>query len=41
MGSPKLGVIAEVFLQCYEHVFFKHLLETKTILSYIQYVDDI
>ena len=41
MGSPLSGLIAEIFLQNYEDTNIKHLLDTKNIVFYIRYVDDI
>ena len=41
MGSPLSGLIAEMFLQNYEDTNIKHLLDTKNIVFYIRYVDDI
>ena len=41
MGSPLSGLIAEIFLKNYEDTYIKHLLDTKNIVFYIRYVDDI
>ena len=41
MGSPISRTIAEIFLQHYENMFIKHLLECKKITYYTKYVDDI
>ena len=41
MGSPISGTMAEIFLQCIENTYIKHLLDTKNILYYTRYVDDI
>jgi len=41
MGSPISGTIAEVFLQHLEHIYIRHLIQTKCILFYTQYMDDI
>ena len=38
MGSPISGIMAEIFLQ---HIEDKHLIDTKNIIYYIRYVDDI
>jgi hypothetical protein len=41
MGSPISGLVAEIFLQIYEHVIVKYMLENKNIVFYNRYVDDI
>ena len=41
MGSPISGTIAEVFLQHLEHIYIGPLIETKRILFYTRYIDDI
>jgi hypothetical protein len=41
MGSPMSGVIAEIYLLCLEKIYIKHWLESKEILYYNRYVDDI
>ena len=41
MGSPLSGTMAEVFLQHYEELYVKHLLEEQAIKYYARYVDDI
>jgi hypothetical protein len=41
MGSPISGKMAEIFLQHIENLHIKHLLDTKSILYYTRYVDDI
>ena len=41
MGSPISGTMAEIFLQHIENTHIKHLLDTKNILYYTRYVDDI
>jgi hypothetical protein len=41
MGSPISGTIAEIFLQNLENTHIKHLLDTKNIIYYTRYVDDI
>ena len=41
MGSPISGIMAEVFLQHIEDKHIKHLLDTKNIIHYTRYVDDI
>jgi hypothetical protein len=41
MGSPISSLIAEVFLQNFEGKNIKQFLETKSIIFYIRYVDDI
>jgi len=41
MGSPISGIIAEIFLQHFEDMYIKHLLDTKSLAFYTRYVDDI
>jgi hypothetical protein len=41
MGSPISSTIAEIFLQHFEDTHIKQLLDTKNILFYTRYVDDI
>jgi hypothetical protein len=41
MGSPISGTIVEIFLQHLENTHLKQILETKTIVFYTRYVDDI
>jgi hypothetical protein len=41
MGSPISSSIAEIFLQHYEDKHIKQLLDTKNIVLYTRYVDDI
>jgi hypothetical protein len=41
MGSPISSLIAEIFLQYYEDIHIKQLLDTKNIALYTRYVDDI
>jgi hypothetical protein len=40
MGSPISGIIAEIFLQHFEDINIKHLLDTKNLPFYTRYVDD-
>jgi hypothetical protein len=40
MGSPISSTIAETFLQNFEDIHIKHLLDTKCIAFYTRYVDD-
>jgi hypothetical protein len=41
MGSPLSSIIAEIFFQYYENVFIIHLLESRNMIYYIRYVNDI
>ena len=41
MGSPVSGLIAEILLQSLEHTHIKPLLDTKHIILYTRYIDDI
>jgi hypothetical protein len=41
MGSPLSGIIVEIFLQNLEQLRLKHILESKAIIYYTRYVDDI
>jgi hypothetical protein len=40
MGSPISGTIVEIFLQYYEYLILKHMLETQAIIYYNRYVDN-
>jgi len=40
-GSPISGLIAEIFLQSLEHTHIKTLLDTKSIIFYTTYIDNI
>jgi hypothetical protein len=41
LGSPISSTIAELFLQHFEDIHIKQLLDTKNIIFYTRYVDDI
>jgi hypothetical protein len=41
MGSPLSGVVAESFIQYLEQQVLKHAIESKTIIYYTRYVDNI
>jgi hypothetical protein len=41
LGSPVSSTIAELFLQHFEDIRIKQLLDTKNIIFYTRYVDDI
>jgi hypothetical protein len=41
MGSPISGTMAEIFLQYIENRHLKPLLDSKNIIFYTRYVDDI
>ena len=41
MGSPISGLIAELFLQHFEEIHLKHILDAKKITYHTRYVDDI
>jgi retron-type reverse transcriptase len=41
MGSPISGLIAEIFLQYYEQLLVKNILDDNKILFYNRYVDGI
>jgi hypothetical protein len=41
MGSPISSTIAEIYLQHLENIYIKHWLDSKEILFYKSYVDDI
>ena len=41
MGSPISSRIAEIYLQYLENVYIKRWLDSKEILFYMLYVDDI
>jgi hypothetical protein len=40
MGSPILGLMAEIFLLYYENLIIKHIVENKHIIFYTSYIDD-
>jgi hypothetical protein len=40
MESPISGTMAEIFIQHYEKLYIKHLLEEQAIAYYARYVDD-
>ena len=40
MESPISGILADIFLQYYEHLSLKHILETKAITNYNRYAHD-
>ena len=40
-GSPISSLIAEIFLQNYVDKYIKQILEAKSIIFYVRYVDDI
>ena len=40
MRSPISSITAEVFLQCFEDIYIKQLLDTKNVLQYTRYVYD-
>jgi hypothetical protein len=40
MGSPISGILAEIFLEYYEQLTLKHILEMKVIINYNRYVHD-
>jgi hypothetical protein len=39
MGSPISGLMAEIFLQYYENLIIKHVVEIKHIIFYTSYID--
>jgi hypothetical protein len=39
IGSPISSIIAKIFLQYYENMFIKHLLESRSITHCTRYVD--
>ena len=41
MGSPISGLMAEIFLQSLEHTHIKPHLNSKRIILYTRYIDDI
>jgi hypothetical protein len=41
MGSRMSSIIEEIFLKYYENIFIKHLFESKNVIYYSRYVDDI
>jgi hypothetical protein len=41
MGSPISSTIADIYLQYFEETLVKHWMETKEIIYYKQYVDDV
>jgi transcriptional regulator NrdR family protein len=41
MGSPISSTTAEIYLQYLENIYIKHWLDSKEILFYKRYVDDI
>ena len=41
MGSPISSTLAEMYLQYFEKVHMKHYLETRGIIYYKRYVDDL
>ena len=41
MGSPIWSTMANIYLQCFEEVYIKQLLESREIIYYKRYVDDI
>jgi len=41
MGSPVSNTVAEIFLQHLENTHLKHILQSKHIIFYTRYVDDI
>jgi hypothetical protein len=41
MGSPTSSTIAEIFLQYFEDIHIKQLMDTKNIVFYTRYVDNI
>jgi hypothetical protein len=41
MGSPISGTVAEIFLQQLEKTHIKHLIDSKHLIFYARYVDDI
>ena len=41
MGSPISGTIMEIFLQHLEHTHIRPLIESKQILYYTRYIDDV
>jgi len=41
MGSPVSGTVVEIFLQYLEHMHIKSVLDSKQILFYDRYIDDV
>ena len=41
MGSPISGLVAEIFLQFYEHLIVKYMVKSNNIVFYNRCVDDI
>jgi len=41
LGSPISSTVAEIYLQCLEEMYIKQCLESKEIIYYLRYVDDI
>jgi hypothetical protein len=41
MGSPISSTMAEIFIQHIEDTLIKHLMDSKSIIFYTRYVDDI
>ena len=41
MGSPISSTVAEILLQYIENIHIKHLIESRNIVYYARYVDDI
>jgi hypothetical protein len=41
MASPISSTLAEIYLQYFEEIYVKHCFETKEIIFYKRYVDDI
>ena len=41
MGSSIFGLVAEIYLQSLEHTHIKSLLDTKRIILYTRYMDNI
>jgi hypothetical protein len=41
MASPLSSMVTKLCLQCFEELIIKHWLETKEIIYYGRYVDDI
>ena len=39
MGSPISGLMAEIFVQCYENLIIIHVVENKHIIFYTSYID--
>jgi len=41
MGSPIPGTVAEIFLQHLEHIHIRPIIDSKQILFYTRYIDNI